>query len=191
MPKYSTNPILYDKALQISVTALKNLELLQPNSFIFNILYWGYNQGKFEVFCTVDTQSPQPYVEFYYTYQGQSIKYKVGLLAVPSNLGKGKVWFFVCPITNKRCRKLYFGKGYFLHRTAFKNGMYYQQTQSKFCCKIDKLLGCYWALEDIEKQLNSKYFKTHYAGKPTKKYVNLLAKEQTILSSKTSYSLKI
>lgn len=99
--------------------------------------------------------------------------YIVRLVSVPSNLGKGLIWYFLCPQTNKRCRKLYSIGGYFLHREAFSGCMYDCQTKSKYYRKLDRMLGPYFRINRLYEQLHSKHFKTHYAGKPTKRYLRI------------------
>ena len=73
---------------------------------------------------------PTPYIELDYNYRDKPQNYKVNLVRVPSNLGKDFVWYFHCPKTNKRCRKLYSVNGMFLHREAYKGCMYETQTYS-------------------------------------------------------------
>ena len=93
---------------------------------------------------------------------------------MPSNLGKGIIWYFLCPETSKRCRKLYLIGGYFLHREAFKSCMYESQTQSKKYRELEKTLGAYFRTDDLYNELYKKHFKKSYAGKPTKKYLRIL-----------------
>ena len=95
------------------------------------------------------------------------------LVSVPSNLGKGVIWYFVCPHTGKRCRKLYLADTYFYHREAFKGCMYEKQTQSKKSRYLDKTIGAYFKSDQLYEQLYKKNFKKQYAGKPTKKYLKL------------------
>ncbi len=68
----------------------------------------------------VNTISESPYTELDYKCDSEPIKYIIYLVSVPSNIGVGKVWYFLCPNTGKRCRKLYMINTYFLHRSAFK-----------------------------------------------------------------------
>lgn len=92
----------------------------------------------------------------------------------PSNLGKGKVFYFNCRITGKRCKKLYLIGDYFQHRTAYSKGYYQTQTLGS---KDKFLVRQFDALQRANKAkriLYSKYFKTHYNGKPTKRYLKLL-----------------
>lgn len=55
------------------------------------------------------------------------INYKVRIIGIPSNLGKGEVYYFICPFTHKRCKILYMGYGshYFKSREAYWNRIYY------------------------------------------------------------------
>jgi hypothetical protein len=93
-----------------------------------------------------------------------------------SNIGNGRVWYFLCPHTGKRCRKLYLADTYFLHREAFKGCMYEKQTYSKIVRQQFKLWEKVFCSDKIYEQMYKKYFKKQYAGKPTKKYLNLLEK---------------
>ena len=64
----------------------------------------------------------------------QSLNYTIDLVEVPSNLGKGKLLFFICPETGKKCRILYsaYGSPLFKSREAYSYKLYYEiQTSSK------------------------------------------------------------
>jgi len=41
------------------------------------------------------------FIELSYSVNDDAYYYKVGLETLPSNLGKGCLWYFVCPATNK------------------------------------------------------------------------------------------
>lgn len=117
----------------------------------------------------------QPYIQLSYTYnKEESVNYKVDLVSVPSNLGKGKLWYFVCPKTGNRCRKLYGAGKYFLHREAYPDAMYESQTYSKFKRKMDKIFSTVFCVDDLMEELYSKHFKTHYDGEPTKRYKQIM-----------------
>ena len=124
-------------------------------------------------------------IELDYKYSDEPRNYKVRLVSIPSNLGKGLIWYFLCPETNKRCRKLYSIGGYFLHREAFNGCMYETQTQSKKYRQLDKSLGAFFKTDDLYSQLYQKHFKKTYAGKPTKKYLRIL--EQIHKAEKIPY----
>ena len=137
-------------------------------------LTWSSNGEKTASISITVSTNERPYIELDYKYNDEPRKYKVWLVTIPSNLGKGKVWYFLCPQTHKRCRKLYSIGGYFLHREAFKGCRYDSQTKSKRWSEMDRVYGSYFELDNLYEELYSKHFKTHYNGKPTKRYLKLL-----------------
>jgi hypothetical protein len=88
------------------------------------------------------------------------------------------VWYFICPRTGRKCRKLYLVDTYFYHRSAFKSCMYEKQTQSKKYRQLDRILGQYFLADGLFEQLSKKYLKKTYAGKPTKRYLRIMQKVQ-------------
>lgn len=177
MSKYPTYPILYDEVLQIHISKLKEWEYLKSGQVKSGVLNWSRNGNEIgSISIKADTQNSQPYIELDYTFRDEPRKYKVYLVSVPSNLGKGKLWYFLCPQTNKRCRKLYLVGGYFLHREAFKGCMYASQTRSKTWRGWEKSFGSYFDADECYDEIYSKHFKKYYRGKPTKRYAKLLRK---------------
>ena len=174
MPKPHTFPTLYDEVKTVSITFLTKHGYLKPNQLKVGSVHWsrnGENIGSISI--RVCTHSENLFLEFDYKCNQVPIKYKVQLVSVPSNLGKGVIWYFVCPRTGKRCRKLYLADTYFYHREAFKGCMYEKQTQSKKSRYLDKMIGAYFKTDQLFEQLYKKHFKKQYAGKPTKKYLKL------------------
>ena len=115
MPKFPTYPTLYDEVLQINISKLKEWNYLNPEQLKSGTLTWSSNGEKTaSISITVNTND-RPYIELDYKSNDEPRKYKVSLVSIPSNLGKGKIWYFLCPQTLKRCRKLYSISGYFLH----------------------------------------------------------------------------
>ena len=181
MPKPYTFPTLYDEALQISISKIKELEYLNPEQIKSGTLNWSRNGNQTgSISIQVNTNGEQPYIELDYKYKDEPRNYKVRLVSMPSNLGKGLIWYFLCPQTNKRCRKLYSIGGYFLHREAFKGCMYETQTQSKKYRQLDKTLGAYFKLDELHEQLYKKHFKKTYKGKPTKNHSKLVESIQKL-----------
>jgi hypothetical protein len=179
MPKPYTFPTLYDEALQISISKIKELEYLNPEQIKSGTLNWSRNGNQTgSISIQVNTNGEQPYIELDYKYKDEPRNYKLRLVSMPSNLGKGLIWYFLCPQTNKRCRKLYSIGGYFLHREAFKGCMYETQTQSKKYRQLDKTLGAYFKSDNLYSELYKKNFKKSYAGKPTKKYLRIMEQIQ-------------
>ena len=179
MPKPHTFPTLYDEVKTVSISFLSKHGYLKPKQLKAGSIHWsrnGENLGSISI--KVCTYTESPYLEFDYKCNQQPIKYKVQLVSVLSNLGKGFVWYFVCPKTNKRCRKLYLADTYFYHRLAFNGCMYECQTQSKHQRVLAFTYGNYFKLDDLYEQLYSKYFKKTYRGKPTKRYLRIMAQIQ-------------
>ena len=179
MPKPHTFPTLYNEALQISISKLKEWEYLNPEQIKSGTITWSRNGSQTgRISIKVNTHSEQPYIELDYKYRDEPRNYKVRLVSIPSNLGKGLIWYFICPHTKKRCRKLYSIGGYFLHREAFKGCFYETQTQSKKYRQLDKTLGAYFKSDNLYSELYKKNFKKTYAGKPTKRYLRIMEQIQ-------------
>jgi len=179
MPKPYTFPTLYNEALQIDISKLKGWGYLDPEQIKSGTLNWSRNGNPTgSISIQVNTHSEQPYIELDYKYRDEPRNYKVRLVSIPSNLGKGLIWYFLCPQTKKRCRKLYSIGGYFLHREAFKGCMYETQTQSKKYRQLDKILGAYLKSDNLYSELYKKNFKKTYAGKPTKRYLRIMEQIQ-------------
>lgn len=176
MPRHSSLPTLYDSALKINISKLNEWGYLKPDIIKSGVLTWSMNGSKTgSISISSNTCVPQPYIELDYKCNNEPRNYKIMLVSMPSNLGKGVVWFFLCPKTNKRCRILYSIDGYFLHREAFTGCFYEKQTQSKFYRYVDKTLGASFRVDSLYEQLYKKNFKKFYAGKPTKRYLKLMA----------------
>lgn len=98
--------------------------------------------------------------------------YKVQIVFVPSNIGKGEIMYFVCPVSRKRCRTLY--KGYdcpiWKCREAYQNRIYYPgQLSSKKSRYNDR----YWELEKQIKELSNQRRTDKYNGHSTKRALRL------------------
>lgn len=174
MAKPHTFQTFYDDLKTVSISFLARHDYLKPNRWVSGTITWSRNgkqTGSIKI--KVSTQPDSPCLEFDYQCNGRPINYKVQLVSAPSNLGKGVVWYFICPQTGKRCRKLYLADTYFYHRSAFKNCMYQIQALSKETRQWEKNFSYLYVSDIIREQLNKKHFKKTYAGKPTKKYLKL------------------
>lgn len=177
MGKNPTYPTLFDETITIRISKLKEWNYLKQGLEIKTSLIWSRNgTNTNSVFLRLNTESETPFIELSYVLRGKVRKYKVSLITVPSNLGKGLLWFFLCPITGKRCRILYFINGFFLHRDAFKGCFYQKQTQSKYYRKLCKEFGKPFEDDEAFEEIYSKYFKKYYRGKPTRRYLRLMKK---------------
>lgn len=174
MPKPHTFPTLYDDLKTVSISFLTKHGYLKPNQWQSGTITWSRNGTQTgSIAINVNTLPDSPYLELDYQCNGKPINYKVQLVSAPANLGKGVVWYFVCPHTGKRCRKLYLADTYFYHRSAFRGCMYRIQTLSKRTRLWEKIFSCLYVSDKIYEQLNKRHFKKTYAGKPTKRYLKL------------------
>lgn len=116
----------------------------------------------------------EAYIRLVYTlttaYEGtkHEYDYKIHITFVDSNLGKGKVPYFVCPVSGKKCRILYRAYGYhkWKSRNAYQNYLYYP-TQLR--CSNDYHTTRFHRLNDfLTVWGRRKGKKDYYNGKPTK-----------------------
>ena len=174
--------ILLDNVLQISISKLKKWGYLTPNQVKTGSISWSRNDRKIGSisikadmrFCYNDLDHSEfSYIELEYNCNKERVKYQIPLVSLPSNIGKGRILYFKCPDTGKRCRKLYLVGKRFLHREAFKGCMYSTQIESK----LDRLSRLVFRTTDkLFEQEYSRYFKKTYNGKTTKKYSRLIEK---------------
>ena len=174
MPKPHTLLTLFDEMKTVSISFLTKHGYLKLNHWQSGTITWSRNGNKTgSISIAVSTLPGKPFLELDYRYNEAPINYKVKLVSAPSNLGKGVVWYFVCPHTGKRCRKLYLNSGYFYHREAFTGCMYEKQTQSKYARLLVRKFGVVFRVDELYSQLHKKHFKKFYAGKPTKRYIQI------------------
>ena len=105
-----------------------------------------------------------------YEYRGEQVSDAIEMLSIPSNLGIGRVWYFLCPITQKQCRKLYFHDGAFVSRNAMK---YIYDSQLYSYKGHQRALYFEQRMYDIQDIIEGKHFKKTYNGKETTRYKHL------------------
>jgi hypothetical protein len=173
MPKPAEFPDLFDYAIKLDVWKLKKWGYLEKNSCHSGTATWtqGYNKSRISI--QVNMSNSGCYITLDYLSNGEPINYKVNLVSIPSNLGKGEIYYFECPITLKRCRYLYSIGKYFYHREAFINSCYHLQTFTKNNREKVKIIDARFKVENAYKELYSPYFKKYYKGKPTKRYLRV------------------
>lgn len=177
MPKPYTFPTLFDEVKTVSISNLRKWGYLKPGIYRTGTITWSRNGTvNSSIGIAVNTKAESPYLEFSYTYGEQPIRYKVELTTVPANIGKGKVWYFVCPSTGRNCRVLYSVGSLFLHRHACKGYMYEKQTYSQKNRGIMRMYEKVFNSDKLYEQLYNKHFKRSYAGKPTKRFLRLMQK---------------
>ena len=172
MPRFANYNTTVDDCLTVSITKLKEWNYL-INGYKKGSISWSRNGEKHSsIGVEVCFNDSEKYLLLDYSSNGEPKKYKVQIMEVASNLGKGYLCYFICPVTLKLCRKLYLHSGMFLHRTAF-NMMYQKQIESKKYRYLTKVFDKAIIPDEVYEERYKPYFKTHYNGKPTKRYLKL------------------
>lgn len=102
------------------------------------------------------------------TGEKRSLDYLINLVEVPSNLGRGKILFFICPVTGKRCRILYkaYGSPIFKSREAYSYKIYYElQTSSRLLIHNTRYFNLERRLDKLYRMRGT----STYRGKPTRR----------------------
>lgn len=177
MGRQSCIPTLYDDVLQLKMHRLKEWGYIREGNHQHAKVHWLVNGIEVaSISIEVRMYSLSPYIMLDYKYRGLEKRYRVNLTFQNSNLNGSKIWYFVCPKTGKRCRKLYCVDGYFFHRDAFSDSLYISQTLSKKARDLNKILGQAFGLDSLYSELLKKNLKKKYRGKPTKKLSALTKK---------------
>jgi hypothetical protein len=173
MLRIHTSPTLLDDVLQFSITDLKKWGYLKPNQYKSGGITWSRNgQKTASISIAVNIQTDSPFLELDYKHNGKPVNYQVKLITAPANIGR--VYYFLCPYTGRKCRKLYSIGERFLHRVASTGCMYESQTYSANTRQLFKMYETAFASDKLFEQLYSKHFKRSYAGKLTKRFVKLM-----------------
>ena len=171
MPRVPSFPLLYEDLKSFSISDLSRwgyvpyCKHLQSGS-----IEWSRN-GK--VNSSISITCKEKSIELSYSWRDEEIRYTISLESIRSNLGKGKVLYFVCPITKLRCRKLYLINGRFSHRTAQGGAYYESQLRSKYMRFLDTHYKDYFIVDKLYSEIQKKHFKKTYKGRLTKRYVKL------------------
>jgi hypothetical protein len=178
MARPPTFPTLYEDLKRIDISDLRRWNYLEPGTSRGGVVSWntdGIVTASVSILVVLSHENP--YMELDYFANGTRVKYRVLLVNIPSNLGNGIVWYFLCPETGKRCRKLYLHGTRFLHREAAKGAMYGNQSQSKRWRAFSVVLQ----VLKLDEPFNRKYAKRYYKSKPTKRFLGYLRRAQRIL----------
>lgn len=166
--------VTLDEYKCLSISALKRAGYLEPTEqgkaragVVTVSDYYGHT-AQIQVAAMVNDE--RQVIAVAYTYGGEPMAYKIALQYVPSNLpthGNTGYYYFVCPATGNRCRKLYLYGGSFVSQKAFKAPNFWQ-TLSKgtrtFAAPSARVM-----LPDLirHEMGNPKHRKETYRGKPT------------------------
>lgn len=188
MAKTPTFPAMIDQTFCIDISIFKGWGLLKPDlksSGTYNDTRGGIHKGAIDFFLHTGIS---PYCTFSGCFRGVPFEKTIEMQGKESNLGEkirsrdgGTVFYFICPITGKRCRKLYVIGGQLGSSKAF--GLYYrQQALSKNQLSWEALFGAIEQLEKLTAEIHSGKVMRSYNGKITRRYARLM-KERDRLDS--------
>lgn len=193
MLKNKPNRTILDDLIVLDISFLRKKGYLINNNLKTGEIYWICDNKKI---CSINvfsnTYASQFYIELSYSYKKKTFNYKIKLTQIQSNLGKGKVWYFICPNTERKCRKLYLYELRFYSRFAFLNGLYKNQIRSKKERILDNTFWKYLNAEKYYDEIEQKNLKRHYKGKITKKYsklVQMIEQAESITASQIQSAL--
>ncbi len=182
MGRQSTGAITTREVLRIELSYLLKQGYLKKGCIIKGILSWTTGNN---IQITSAYTKDKRYIKLKYnisnrdTGDNEDCEYDIQLTTIPSNLGRGEIVYFSCPITGVRARILYkcYGSKIWKSRGAYRHRIYYSSQQ---CSKYDLHNTRFW---DISKKLDKCYErnkKSHYQGKETKlmQRINLLEKKK-------------
>ncbi|MDX5477458.1 MAG: hypothetical protein LPJ98_03295 [Cyclobacteriaceae bacterium] len=175
MAKNPTFPTLVEDLPFISIQALKNQGLLNPGvktSGIFNLLIDKKpSGGRISVFLDL-TKFMYINLDWYDGKKNHNIS--ITLNQVHSNLGKGKIFYFLCPKSGQKCSKLYF-IGHSVASAKWLNLYYKDQILSKKSYAFLRLCKAFFEVDELIKEFFS--LKKHsYRGKLTRRAKQLQSK---------------
>ncbi|MDA7803456.1 hypothetical protein N8987_02615 [Crocinitomix sp.] len=174
MPKHATLPTILNDCRKLYITEFKKWGYLKSGVLNRGVISWSTNGEVRSSIGAYSNMLDKPYIELDYNWNDEVKKYKIYLVTVPSNLGTGELYYFLCPFSGKRCRILHLISGVFCHRDTYTNVCYESQTYSKEMREADRFFRGYNLADKANEKMRVKHFTRSYKGKPTKRYQKLL-----------------
>ena len=160
--------LLFENCKTISVYDLmKTGVLVSGKEADLIILFGSYDGEQAEVQMHINAVNTHPFISLMYILDGWQKNYRINLVSGPFRQNCEPQWYFICPLTGIRCRKLYFSDGYFSHRKAIK-GAYSRQIETRTVRKSIIQVEKICALGKMLEKVNAPWFRKTYAGKPTR-----------------------
>ena len=167
MGRYTTGAITVNRCLQLNVNTF--IKVLPKEFTCFNGTTTWTTGSTISFTITKNNFGLSLVLDYTKTVEGEKkdINYSIQIEKLPSNLGEGQIYYFICPFSLERCRILYMGYGslFFKSRKAYRHRLYYP---SQLSSNLDKHNDIYWILERRLEKLYIKHPKTHYKGIITK-----------------------
>jgi hypothetical protein len=167
MGRHSTGIATVNQALKIDISYLRRNGFIIPGECLRGVLEWS-NGASVSIESKLSDNNHYIRLKYRNTFYDGTEKdydYKIWLTTIPSNLGRGEIYYFICPVDYSLCRILYkcYHSGIWKSRIAYQNRIYYPcQTSSNLSYYNDR----YWAVESQLKEF-TKQVKSHYRGRET------------------------
>ncbi len=177
MGRTSTGAITTGEALKLDMSFFIKRHALKRGSVSSTVITWSNQHqqtlASVQAHCSYLEGGPIKITLIYQTPDRQTGEAQVRtdvirVEAVPSNLGKGEVLYFLCPQTGQRCRILYrcYGSTIWKSRAAYQHRIYYTSQQSS---KREYANNRYWQLDKLITRLEGKRSAGTYRGRPTRR----------------------
>jgi hypothetical protein len=177
MGRHATGHWTTNDARELNLSRLMESDLFRPGCN--TTVHWTWRRGKKQtagIELSVCYSDAVPYLRLRYSMVRQGVAthldYNIQLRAKPSNLGAGQVFYFVCPASDRLCRKLYlaYDSHVFKCRQAYQTRLYYPLQKSS---KMQRWNDRCHHLEAKIKEMQKGRAAFHYAGKLTKRALRL------------------
>lgn len=168
MGRYTTGALTTSEVLKLDINELKRSGRLIAGAEVTGYITWTNNAS-----VSFRTHyGKEIYIELFYMHKGEPVRERVEIGRVDSNLGRGEVLYFICPIRRRKARILYlaYGSRIFKSREAYRNRIYYP---GQISSKPGRALTRYWELGKKIDRLDSLRDQSLYKGSPTKRYERL------------------
>lgn len=170
MGRQSTGAITTREITRIELSYLLRQGFIKKGQVISGILSWN-NGSKIGIESFYNNEERCLKLSYCFTSnetgEREDFEYSIQLTTIPSNLGRGEIVYFLCPITGRRARILYkcYGSKIWKSKGAYRHRIYYASQQ---CSKYDLHNIRYWALEKEIERCIGRSKKKHYQGNETR-----------------------
>lgn len=159
--------IIHEECKRLTVSELKRQGALKQMMHATGIIGWKCNgEDAGRILYELDTIKSKLVLKYTIVSTNEAIQQHIDMVTIPSNLGAGVLYYFICPYTGNRVRTLYMAAGskYFKSRKAYSMPILYR---SQCHSRYDRWNERYWKLQHQIEQLTSKGYTHTYNGKLT------------------------
>lgn len=119
----------------------------------------------------------EKYIQLSYSINKKERTEKINLATLPSNLGKGEILYFLCPVRYRLCRILYraYSSEIWKSREAYRNRIYYPL---QLHAQVGRANSRYWYYERKLEYLYNQRQSYSFKGRPTKRLQRIEAIEE-------------